>query len=548
MTGQARPLILAGGLWLAMVAAALFARPLLPVDETRYLAVAWDMWLDGHYLVPHLNGEPYSHKPPLLFWLINLGWWAFGVNDWWPRLIAPLAGLASVMLTCRLARALWPNDRAAAGLAPVLLLGGVFWALFTTLTMFDMLLALFALTALLGLVQAARAPDRGSWRGFAVAGLGIGLGVLAKGPAILLHVLPVALAAPWWAPGLDGRTSPPWLGAGWWAGVVGAVVVGAAVGLAWAVPAGVAGGPAYRDAIFWGQSADRMVDSFAHAEPWWLYVVALPALLLPWTAWPAAWRGLRRLRAARGDGGARLCVVWVAVAVLAFSAISGKQFHYLLPEFPALALLLARGLAATADMPPRPGDALVPALVPALTGAVVVALPAVAGLKDQAPWLDAVASGWGVLPFAAAVAVVAVRRLGLDVRVAAIAASVAAAVVAVHLAAKPALAAYYDLGPLARRLAQWQAEGVAVANFGKYHGQYHFLGRLKKPLAVIGVAAGDQAAFLAAHPAGRIVAYHDVLPARPDAKPLAVYPFRTRLITVWDAATVAANPDITNRR
>ena len=66
------------GLWIVVMAAAILTRPLLPVDETRYLAVAWEMWLGGDYLVPHLNGETYSHKPPLLFWLINLGWGVFG--------------------------------------------------------------------------------------------------------------------------------------------------------------------------------------------------------------------------------------------------------------------------------------------------------------------------------------------------------------------------------------------------------------------------------------------------------------------------------------
>ena len=68
------------GLWVVVMGTALATRPPLPVDETRYLAVAWDMWLDGNFLVPHLNFEPYSHKPPLLFWLINLGWGLFGVR------------------------------------------------------------------------------------------------------------------------------------------------------------------------------------------------------------------------------------------------------------------------------------------------------------------------------------------------------------------------------------------------------------------------------------------------------------------------------------
>ena len=246
------PPLLWSGLWLLVMVSALASRPLMPVDETRYLAVAWDMWREGNFLVPHLNGEPYNHKPPLLFWLIHLGWAAFGVNEWWPRLVAPLFGLGSLFLTARLARELWPEASAAARMAPLVLFGGLFWALFTTLTMFDMILAFCTLLSLIGMVRAWRASgpggdQGGEWFGFGLMGLGIGLGVLAKGPAILVHVLPVALLAPWWGralPGGEDRRS-----GGWYLGLCGAVARGAAIGLAWAVPAGMAGGEAYREAI-----------------------------------------------------------------------------------------------------------------------------------------------------------------------------------------------------------------------------------------------------------------------------------------------------------
>ena len=65
----------------ALAALQLWLRPLLPVDETRYLAVAWEMWWRGDFLLPWLNGEPYSHKPPLLFWLIHALWALFGVSE-----------------------------------------------------------------------------------------------------------------------------------------------------------------------------------------------------------------------------------------------------------------------------------------------------------------------------------------------------------------------------------------------------------------------------------------------------------------------------------
>ncbi|MDO9006664.1 MAG: glycosyltransferase family 39 protein, partial [Thiobacillus sp.] len=51
----------------ALTAVALLVRPLTPIDETRYVSAAWEMWLRGDFLVPYKNGEPYSHKPPFMF-------------------------------------------------------------------------------------------------------------------------------------------------------------------------------------------------------------------------------------------------------------------------------------------------------------------------------------------------------------------------------------------------------------------------------------------------------------------------------------------------
>ena len=86
-------------LWLILWGCVTLTRPLLPIDETRCVSVAWEMWQSGNFLVPHLNGIPYSHKPPLLCWLILSGWKLFGVNEWWPRLLPPLFGLGCLFLT-----------------------------------------------------------------------------------------------------------------------------------------------------------------------------------------------------------------------------------------------------------------------------------------------------------------------------------------------------------------------------------------------------------------------------------------------------------------
>src|SRR4029079_1551566 len=218
------------------------------VDETRYGSVAWEMWLRGDFLVPYINGEPYSHKPPLLFWLIHVGWAAFGVNDWWPPLVAALGAVGRLVLIRLLARQLWPEERARESYAVWALFGTVLFAAFVTLVMFDLLLLLCTMAAMFGVLHLARGERRA---GILWLGAGIGLGVLAKGPVILLHVLPVAVVAPWWAPAV--RAAP----GKWYLGLLAGVLLGAAIALAWALPAGYFGGETYRRAIFWGKTAGR---------------------------------------------------------------------------------------------------------------------------------------------------------------------------------------------------------------------------------------------------------------------------------------------------
>lgn len=520
------------GLWLVVMAAGLALRPPLPVDETRYLAVAWEMWRDGNFLVPHLNGEAYSDKPPLLFWLINLGWGIFGVNEWWPRMVAPLFGLGSLFLTGALARRLWPESEETALAAPLILFGCVFWALYTTLTMFDMILTFFTLTGLLGVVSAWRG---GGLRGFALLAAGIGLGVLTKGPAILVHVLPVALLAPWWGPGLG--PAPAWGWGRWYGGVLAALLSGAALALAWAVPAALAGGEAYAQAIFWGQSAGRMVESFAHGRPWWWYVAILPPMILPWTVWPPLWRGLAGLP--WSDGGVRFCLGWFAAAFAVFSLISGKQPHYLLPLFPALALIAAHALPGQG----RRLDLRVPGLAAAAAwAAAFVYLEAAGNLPRVLDWAT---PPWALMAAAAGLACLFLPRLRPAASAAALAGLSAVMVTALHLILGPSLGAAYDLRPLAARLGAWERDGVPLAHFGKYHGQYQFLGRLEKSMAVIGVRDPDERAWLERHPGGKVVSYRKTPVSSP--KPAYIQPFRSGYVVVWDAAAIIASPGLADR-
>ncbi|HEX4882642.1 MAG TPA: glycosyltransferase family 39 protein [Casimicrobiaceae bacterium] len=499
---------------------ALASRTAMPIDETRYLAVAWEMWQRGDFLVPHLNGAAYSHKPPLLFWLIHAGWAAFGVNDAWPRLVAPLCAIATLLVTARAARVLWPQAPWLADRAAWILLGSMLFALFAVMLMFDMLLALCVAIGILGLAHAAQ----GRARGFVLLALAIGLGVLAKGPATLLHLAPAALLAPWWA----GRALPR---RRWYAGVALALLGGAALALAWAIPAGVRGGEAYRNAIFWGQTANRMVESFAHRQPAWWYLPWLPLMLAPFLVWRPLWAGMRT-PGVLDDRGVRLAVALMLPALAAFSLVSGKQLQYLLPQFPAFALFAARAL-----------DAPQPARRPWLAGAtllgiaiVLLALPYVPRAAAFAP-SSLAATGAALVVAALAAWLVRARRAPGE-QVPRLAAAAVVLLAVVHLAVVRTLAPAWDTRPLAGAIARLQAQGRPLVHDGVYHGQYHFSGRLRAPLDQVTNVPSAQR-WIAAHPDGAVIVYFKDREALASFSPLATQPFRGRHATIVDAREAA---------
>ena len=255
-----------------------------------------------------------------------------GVNDWSLRLISPFFALGTLYLVNAVARQLWPERNRIAETAPFILIGFFIWIFFSTLTMFDIMLTFFVLVSMYSLLQLI---DTGlSYSYWLLLGLAIGGGIMSKGPVALLHILPTALLAPWWL--RYEVKSFRW--SQWYGGVLLAIVTGAVLALCWALPAGMRGGETYRHAIFLGQTAGRVVDSFAHKAPWWWYLELLPVIILPWAFIKPFWTGAKLLNLQ--DFGIRFCLAWLVPVFLAFSIVSGKRIHYLLPLLPAIALLI----------------------------------------------------------------------------------------------------------------------------------------------------------------------------------------------------------------
>ncbi len=492
-------------LWLAAALIAIFQTGFMPLYSTRTLGVAWEMWNSGQFLVPIANGVAYSHKVPLLFWLIHAGWFVGGVGDVWPRVLEVLIGLGVLLQAQRLARVLFRDSPEVARLTPWLLAAFSYAFLFSLQIMYEMLLAL----CVLGAINALAGRDLERRPMFAWFAIAIAAGLLSKGPVMLLHVAFPYLLGPLWHPWAR-RSRTAWYFRG---GL--ALLAGCAALVAWAIPASIAGGEVYRNELFFMQTAGRVVDSFDHARPWWWYGSMLPALLLPWLLWPRAWAAVFAASARARQPGPRLIACWLIPVLLAFSLVSGKQTYYLLPELGGVAILLAAGFVTLSQRRQKPHAASRPwllsiGLLGVAAGLLMLPRWVAEGRVDYPALVDvSMTTPW----FAGAAAVLGIwlllvprddRRALRHVS----AVSIIAACLAYGLFAQ-SFWVQFDLRPAAERISALQKSAIPVAHFQVYENQFQFLGRLQQPLDI--VIGGTLEEWSVAHPQGRIIHYVDSL-------------------------------------
>jgi len=222
-----------------------------------------------------------------------------------------------------------------------------------------------------------------------------------------------------------------------------------------------------------------VVDSFAHKRAFWWYLPLLPLIFYPWAWWPPVWRGLASLVKGKGEMAQRFCLAWLLPGFLFLMLISGKQVHYLLPLFPAVALLSARGIERYSN------DLFhfrLPGILLVLASLTLLSLN---WWNDLPDWAEGIEPGWGVLPLLAGLALLAIRSDRLIDAVRILTLAIVLLVITVHLVLKGPLEQAYDLTPVARAIKQLQQENIPIAHESKYAGEYHFLGRLERPLKVL---------------------------------------------------------------
>jgi 4-amino-4-deoxy-L-arabinose transferase-like glycosyltransferase len=308
--------------------------PLIDRDEPRFAEASREMRQSGDYLVPRLNGEYRFDKPPLIYWSQVLTFDLLGDNDFAARLPSVVFAALTATATSVFAHRVFGKN--------VGIWAGLIFA--TCLQLFvhgraavaDMPLLWFFLLATWAGWERLKNPRSKLW--WWIFYLSVGLGFLAKGPVALLPMLFPPIHALLCRSPFRLRPGSACLG-----GLVLLIIIGA-----WGIPAMFATHGEYFEVGIGKHVLQRSLQPMeSHGGPGFLgYLLFLPFYLIaaflsffPWCIFLP--RSAKRLWALR-DSDENYLLGAVLLVFFVFTFIQTKLPHYVLPAYPALAILVAR--------------------------------------------------------------------------------------------------------------------------------------------------------------------------------------------------------------
>jgi 4-amino-4-deoxy-L-arabinose transferase-like glycosyltransferase len=366
-------------LWVVAAASVIFftnlgGAALWDMDEALYTTCAREMFQRGDWVVPMFNGQMFPEKPPLMFWTMMAGFEIFGVNEFGARFFSAVFGVATALAAFHLGRILF-NARVALW-AGLITASTIIFTVSARAATVDSALTLTTTLAFLLFFIARRRET--TWPALALMYACIGVAVLAKGPVGM--VLPLA------AMGFYLLLADGWrnvLRAAWWMRPFTAIIIVAAVALPWYVWVGFrTDGEWLRTFIVEynlrpfkqpilghgdASSLDRTLDALISISYYFYHIPAILVGFFPWAVFlgPTLVDTIRRIREKKGDrpifvdhrcaavpakmgtvppfsaDGCLLASCWFGVWLVFWSVCKTKLPHYLLPAYPALALLTA---------------------------------------------------------------------------------------------------------------------------------------------------------------------------------------------------------------
>ena len=352
-------------------------------DETFFAQTAREMYERGDMVVPWFNQTLFAHKPPFMYWMMIGAFQVFGVTEFASRLPSAMFGIASVLLVWRLGRILYsPRVGFWAGIILATSLNFVVIARAATC---DAELLVFCTLALYLFVRGTasrKTRDDGtgtelvwtrddsqrdpSWKTYIAVYASMGMAVMVKGPIgvvlptsvlglflVCRRPLPAAerslwrgifdRATTWFAPRHVLHTI-------WQMRPLTATALVALVAGPWFTAVAYQTHGEFLDGFFGVHHFHRFTSPMDnHPGPPVYYLLAICIGFFPWSIFfsPCCIDLMRRMRNQDGRSGGEgrpadaLMVAWFIVWVGFFSLASTKFPHYVIPAYPAMALLTA---------------------------------------------------------------------------------------------------------------------------------------------------------------------------------------------------------------
>jgi 4-amino-4-deoxy-L-arabinose transferase-like glycosyltransferase len=324
----------------AILAPGISSLPPVDRDEPRYAVATTQMLQSGDFIDIHYQQTRRYLQPAGIYWLQSIPTALFSTPEhrqiWTYRIPSLLGALIAVLVTAGMASRLLGRQTGIA--AGVLLASCMSLGFEARIGKTDAALLASVVVAQFALMHAylGRAV---SWRPAAAFWTALGVGVMLKGPIILLVVGLTALALVLWdrRAAWLARLRPLW----------GAPLT-LLIALPWYVAIGfVSHGEFFRTAVGRNLMGKVAVGQQAHGAPFGYHLAALPltfwpASLLVVMAAPFVWRERR-------EPAIRFLLCWLVPSWIVFEAVKTKLPHYVLPTYPAIACLTALALFS-----PRP--------------------------------------------------------------------------------------------------------------------------------------------------------------------------------------------------
>lgn len=166
-------------------------------DMIHYLGISAYMKSSHQYLfTSNYKGNFYTEKPPLIFWLIAIGWKLFGTNFWWPQLLSGLWISTWIILSKKIYLKVFPSDKEGAILLPWIMICSIGYLCYLEIYRVDHMLITAILLFIYGFICRSPSPTSSQTQPlsnqlspYLLITLATILGIMSKGPLFFLWTL-----------------------------------------------------------------------------------------------------------------------------------------------------------------------------------------------------------------------------------------------------------------------------------------------------------------------------------------------------------------------